>query len=163
MSNALLPEPRVTLVYRLEATLGQPLDLGERPQGHRRIVPLVGGTFNGPGLSGKLLQRDRRPPCPDGQLESVTLIGGERLRFSFLFLFLGAMPCTEWLGDAGERDEDGFIVTGSGATGEKLLETSVPGILSAGDVRAGSTKRCATAVGEGAWAVQLVHAHLAAR
>ena len=99
----------------------------------------------------------------DGQLDSVTLKGGERLRFSYLFLFLGAMPCTEWLGDAVERDENGFILTGSGANGEKLLETSVPGILAAGDVRSGSTKRCATAVGEGAWAVQLVHAHLAAR
>jgi thioredoxin reductase (NADPH) len=99
----------------------------------------------------------------DGQLESVTLKAGERLRFSYLFLFLGAMPCTEWLGDAVERDENGFILTGSGANGEKLLETSVPGILAAGDVRSGSTKRCATAVGEGAWAVQLVHAHLAAR
>ncbi len=99
----------------------------------------------------------------DGQLESVTLKGGERLRFSYLFLFLGAMPCTEWLGDAVARDENGFILTGSAANGEKLLETSVPGILAAGDARAGSTKRCATAVGEGAWAVQLVHAHLAAR
>jgi thioredoxin reductase (NADPH) len=98
----------------------------------------------------------------DGQLEAVTLKGGQRLRFSFLFLFLGALPCTEWLDDTVERDENGFILTGSAANGEKLLETSVPGILAGGDVRSGSTKRCATAVGEGAWAVQLVHAHLAA-
>jgi Protein of unknown function (DUF3237) len=54
MSNR-LPEPRLTRVYRLEATLGQPQDLGERPQGHRRIVPLTGGTFSGPELHGKLL------------------------------------------------------------------------------------------------------------
>jgi thioredoxin reductase (NADPH) len=93
----------------------------------------------------------------------VTLKDGERMRFSYLFLFLGATPCTEWLSNAVERDENGFILTGSGANGEKLLQTSVPGILAAGDVRSGSTKRCATAVGEGAWAVQLVHAHLAAR
>ena len=99
----------------------------------------------------------------DGELEAVTLKGGERLRFSFLFLFLGAMPCTEWLGDAVKRDEHGFILSGTAADTEKLLETSVPGILAAGDVRSGSTKRCATAVGEGAWAVQLVHAHLSAR
>jgi thioredoxin reductase (NADPH) len=99
----------------------------------------------------------------DGQLEMVTLKGGERLRFAFLFLFLGALPCTEWIGDAVERDENGFILTGSEVNAEKLLETSVPGILAAGDVRSGSTKRCATAVGEGAWAVQLVHAHLAAQ
>jgi len=98
----------------------------------------------------------------DGHLEAVTLKHGERLRFSFLFLFLGALPCTEWLDDTVERDENGFILTGSDANADKLLETSVPGILAAGDVRSGSTKRCATAVGEGAWAVQLVHAHLAA-
>jgi thioredoxin reductase (NADPH) len=98
-----------------------------------------------------------------GQLEAVTLDDGERLRFSYLFLFLGALPCTEWLDDTVERDENGFILTGSATNAEKLLETSVPGILAAGDVRAGSTKRCATAVGEGAWAVQLVHAHLATR
>ncbi|MGO9973362.1 MAG: NAD(P)/FAD-dependent oxidoreductase [Solirubrobacteraceae bacterium] len=85
----------------------------------------------------------------DGQLESVTLKSGQRLRFSYLFVFLGAMPCTEWLGDAVERDEHGFILTGSASNGEKLLETSVPGILAAGDVRSGSTKRCATAVGKG--------------
>ena len=99
----------------------------------------------------------------DGQLEAVTLTDGERLPFSFLFLFLGAEPCTEWLGDAVARDENGFILTGAAAGAEKLLETSVPGIFAAGDVRSGSTKRCATAVGEGAMAVQLVHAHLAAR
>jgi hypothetical protein len=55
MSGDHLPEPRLTRVYRLEATLGQPLDLGERPEGHRRIVPLAGGTFTGPELRGKLL------------------------------------------------------------------------------------------------------------
>jgi hypothetical protein len=55
MSNDRLPEPRLTQVYRLEATLGQPLDLGDVAQGHRRIVPQTGGTFTGPELSGKLL------------------------------------------------------------------------------------------------------------
>jgi thioredoxin reductase (NADPH) len=99
----------------------------------------------------------------DGQLEAVTLKDGDQLRFSYLFLFLGALPCTDWLGEAVDRDEHGFIVTGAGANADKLLETSVPGILAAGDVRSGSTKRCATAVGEGAWAVQLVHAHLTGR
>ena len=96
----------------------------------------------------------------DGQLEAVTLAGGERLRFSFLFLFLGACPCTEWLGDAVARDEDGFILTGADAGAVNPLETSVPGVYAAGDVRSGSTKRCATAVGEGAMAVQLVHARI---
>jgi hypothetical protein len=55
MSSDRLPEPRLTRVYRLEATLGQPLDLGEVAQGHRRIVPQTGGTFTGPELNGKLL------------------------------------------------------------------------------------------------------------
>jgi thioredoxin reductase (NADPH) len=98
----------------------------------------------------------------DGQLEAVTLKDGERLRFSFLFLFLGAMPCTDWLDDVVARDDHGFILTGPGVGAGNLLETTVPGVFAAGDVRSGSTKRCATAVGEGAWAVQLVHAHLAA-
>jgi len=61
------------------------------------------------------------------------------------------------------RDENGFILTGSAVQADHLLETSVPGIYAAGDVRSGSTKRCATAVGEGAMAVQFVHAHLARR
>ncbi len=50
-----LPHPRLIKVYRLEATLGDPLDLGHIAQGHRRIVPQTGGTFTGPELNGKLL------------------------------------------------------------------------------------------------------------
>ena len=99
----------------------------------------------------------------DGRLEAVTLTDGERLPFSFLFCFLGARPCTEWLGDAVARAADGFILTGDRAGAGRLLETSVPGIFAAGDVRCGSTKRCAAAVGEGSMAVQFVHEHLAAR
>jgi thioredoxin reductase (NADPH) len=98
----------------------------------------------------------------EGRLEAVTLKDGERLPFSFLFFFLGAQPCTEWLGDAVARAADGFILTGDAAGAEYLLETSVPGIFAAGDVRSGSTKRCAAAVGEGSMAVQLVHQRLAA-
>ena len=51
----------------------------------------------------------------DGQLEAVTLKSGERLPFSFLFLFLGALPCTDWLGDVVARDDKGFILTGGAA------------------------------------------------
>ncbi len=64
-----LPAPRLTLVYRLEATLGQPLDLGNTSQGHRRIVPQTGGTFSGPGISGKLVpgaSADWQILLPDG-------------------------------------------------------------------------------------------------
>jgi hypothetical protein len=69
MSSDHLPEPRLTLVYRLEATLGQPLDLGDVAQGHRRIVPQTGGTFTGPELHGKLLpgaSADWQLVLPDG-------------------------------------------------------------------------------------------------
>jgi thioredoxin reductase (NADPH) len=97
----------------------------------------------------------------DGHLGAVTLTDGTKLPFSFIFLFLGASPCTGWLGDAVARHEDGFVLTGEAAGGRHLLETSVHGIFAAGDVRSGSTKRCAAAVGEGSMAVQFVHEHLA--
>jgi thioredoxin reductase (NADPH) len=99
----------------------------------------------------------------DGHLEEVTLKSGERLPFSFLFLFLGALPCTDWLGDVIARDDKGFLLSGAAVGADNLLETSLPGVFAAGDVRSGSTKRCATAVGEGAMAVQFVHARLAGR
>ena len=69
MSNQQLPEPRLTRVYRLEAILGEPLDLGDVAQGHRRIVPQTGGTFTGPELHGKLLpgaSADWQIVLPDG-------------------------------------------------------------------------------------------------
>jgi thioredoxin reductase (NADPH) len=97
----------------------------------------------------------------DGRLEAVTLTNGDQLAFSFAFLFLGAFPCTGWLDDTVARDGDGFVLTGAAAGTENLLETDVPGVFAAGDVRSGSTKRCATAVGEGAMAVMFVHRHLA--
>jgi hypothetical protein len=65
----LLPDPSLTRVYRLEATVGEPLDLGELAQGRRRIVPLTGGTFAGPELNGKLLpgsSADWQVVLPDG-------------------------------------------------------------------------------------------------
>ena len=68
MSNQ-LPDPRLTQIYRLEATLGQPLDLGDTAQGHRRIVPQTGGTFTGPELNGKLVpgaSADWQIILPDG-------------------------------------------------------------------------------------------------
>ena len=98
----------------------------------------------------------------DGKLEAVTLKDGDRLPFSYLFLFLGADPCTGWLDASVARDDHGFVLTGPGTDAEHLLETNLPGVFAAGDVRSGSTKRCATAVGEGAMAVQFVHARLAA-
>ena len=67
--NALLPDPSLTRVYHLEATLGKPLELGEIAQGRRRIVPLTGGAFTGPELNGKLLpgsSADWQIVLPDG-------------------------------------------------------------------------------------------------
>ena len=64
-----LPDPRLTKVYRLEASLGEPLDLGETAHGHRRIVPLSGGTFSGSEINGKLLpgaSADWQIILPDG-------------------------------------------------------------------------------------------------
>ena len=69
---------------------------------------------------------------------------------------------TDWLGDAVARHDDG-VLTGDAPGAAYLLETSVPGVFAAGDVRSGSTKRCAAAVGEGSTAVRLVHEHLAGR
>ncbi len=80
----------------------------------------------------------------------------------FLFLFLGAEPCTDWLGDTVARDAKGFILTGAEAGAIGIQETSLPGVFAAGDVRAGSIKRCAIAVGEGAAAVRYVHERAAA-
>jgi thioredoxin reductase (NADPH) len=95
------------------------------------------------------------------ELEAVTLTDGSRLPYSFLFLFLGASPCTDWLGEAVARDENGFVLTGPDAGADGLQETSVPRVYAAGDVRSGSIKRCAIAVGEGAAVVRFVHEHLA--
>ena len=85
-----------------------------------------------------------------------------------LFLMMGARPNTSWLGDRLTLDEKGFIKTGNDLGGvwpQKrppfMLETSVPGIFAAGDIRSGSIKRVASAVGEGSMAVQFVHKVLA--
>jgi len=93
----------------------------------------------------------------DGQLDAATLRDGERIALSYLFLFLGAAPRTDWLGGAVALDDDGFILTGPRAGTEGILETSVPSVFAVGDVRSGSVKRCAAAVGEGAMVVRFVH------
>ena len=91
-----------------------------------------------------------------------------------LFIFIGAAPRTEWLDGVIERDERGFVLSGPDLmrNGKRpknwtedrdpyLLETSVPGIFVAGDVRHGSVKRVASGVGEGSIAVQFIHQYLA--
>ncbi|HEX5438428.1 MAG TPA: FAD-dependent oxidoreductase [Gemmatimonadaceae bacterium] len=87
-----------------------------------------------------------------------------------VFIFIGAVPCSAWLPPEVERDERGYIRTGRAVAKSPrwtmsrppfLLETSMPGVFAAGDVRLGSVKRVASAVGEGAMAVSFVHAYLA--
>ncbi len=118
----------------------------------------------------------------DGHLEAICLASrtgghdGERagepqeFRCGRMFIFIGANPQTEWLPEQIARDEHGFILSGPdlpdgcGWTPERPphhLETSVPGVFVAGDVRAGSAKRVASAVGEGSMGVMLVHRYLA--
>jgi thioredoxin reductase (NADPH) len=113
----------------------------------------------------------------DGHLEALTLADRaagteEEVETSWLFVFIGAAPRTDWLGDAVARDARGFVLTGpdlpAGPTigwplerGPYALETSVPGVFAAGDVRLDSMKRVASAVGEGAMSVYLVHRYLA--
>ena len=111
-------------------------------------------------------------------LEQITLRdrhtgAEEEAGTSWLFVFIGALPRTDWLGDAIVRDAKGFIVTGQDllsspeaqrwplARSPFALETSVPGVFAAGDVRLDSMKRVASAVGEGAMSVYLVHRYLA--
>jgi thioredoxin reductase (NADPH) len=99
----------------------------------------------------------------------------EEVKAGYLFVFIGAAPCTEWLDGVVERDRKGFVVTGPDllAGGRRprgwpldrdpyYLEASVPGVFAAGDARANSVKRVASAVGEGAMAIQLVHRYLEA-
>ena len=99
--------------------------------------------------------------------------GAERVEEGVLFLLIGSEPRTAWLDGALDLDRWGFVLTGADVTAAEgsrwplgrppaLLETSTPGVFAVGDVRHGSVKRVASAVGEGALAVTLVHAHLAA-
>jgi thioredoxin reductase (NADPH) len=111
----------------------------------------------------------------DGRLECLTLLGpgGEFKRpAGSVFIFIGAEPKTSWLPAGVARDPKGFVFAGPDLKSHAkemwkldrdpyLLETSVPGIFVAGDVRYGSVKRCASAVGEGSIAIQFVHQYLA--
>lgn len=111
----------------------------------------------------------------DGHLEALTFADRtsgrvEEVLASWLFIFVGAIPRTDWLGDSVVRDAKGFVVTGPDLIAQNrwslsrppyALETSVPGVFAAGDVRLDSMKRVASAVGEGAMSIYLVHRYLA--
>ena len=97
----------------------------------------------------------------------------ERVAATSMFIFIGALPRTDWLGDLVRRDQRGFLLTGPDLMQDRqrpqgwtldrdpfLLETNVPGIFAVGDVRHGSVKRVASGVGEGSVAVQFIHQYL---
>ncbi len=109
----------------------------------------------------------------DGDRLATLLVRGpdgaeEDLHCDACFVFIGASPRTDWLADVVKRDARGFILAGPDVQGDGwplqrdpyLLETSVPGVFVAGDVRARSIKRVASAVGEGSMAVSLIHQYL---
>jgi thioredoxin reductase (NADPH) len=125
-----------------------------------------------------LYRTEIRKMFGDQKLEQVELENtytGERrvVKTPAVFSMIGARPCTEWLPPEIERDEKGFVKTGSDVAEAPAwrankrrpapLETSLPGIFAAGDVRSGSVKRCAAAVGEGGMAVAGIHMSLASR
>ena len=135
-------------------------ELGQLPNVRVRLdTELVDGE--GDGRLEALLVRDRGT----GEVE--------RLEAAALFVMIGAQPHTDWLEGTVARDDRGYVLTGPDLLRDDaprawplerppaLFETSVPGVFAAGDVRYGSVKRVTTAVGEGATAVQLVHAYLA--
>jgi thioredoxin reductase (NADPH) len=148
----------------LAATMSQYLitQISETPnvtvRSYTEVVEAIGGDH-----LERLTLRDRR----SGECEQVEAAG--------LFVFIGAAPHTEWLEGVVARDRHGFIPTGpdlprddkgrfTGWTLERdpfLLETTVPGLFVAGDVRAASVKRVASSVGEGSIAVQFIHRYLA--
>jgi thioredoxin reductase (NADPH) len=110
----------------------------------------------------------------NGTLNSITASDGDVLDARALFVFIGADPCTGWLRGQLAVDDHGFVATGpdlalthldpASAGGDRPplpLETSRPGVFAVGDVRSQSIKRVASAVGEGAMAVRLIHQHLA--
>lgn len=157
----------------------------------RRVVMLVRGNSLSSSMSQYLITQIKETPNiqvefgttvtavnGDGHLESITLhcaaTGDTRtIPASALFIFIGAVPRTEWLDGVVERDELGFVLSGRYLMRDGrrplawqlsrepwLLETSVPGIFVAGDVRHSSVKRVASGVGEGSIAVQFIHQYL---
>ena len=157
----------------------------------RRVVMLVRSGDLGSGMSQYLVDRIASAPNievrlnaevtsgrGDTHLEAITIAdrasgAQEEVPAGWLFAFIGAMPRTDWLGPSVARDSNGFVITGHDLIGRSeqprwalerpplLLETTAPGVFAAGDVRLDSMKRVASAVGEGAMAVSLVHRYLA--
>ncbi len=156
----------------------------------RRVVLLVRGAALEQSMSTYLVDRIRATDNIDVRLNTEIVAGRgdnhltalvladrvnvlqEEVQTNWLFVFIGASPHTDWLGTAVARDDRGFVLTGQDVLALDAhrwplgrtplpLETSLPGVFAAGDVRLESMKRVASAVGEGAMAVYLVHRYLA--
>jgi thioredoxin reductase (NADPH) len=158
----------------------------------RRVIMLVRGDSLAVSMSQYLIEQIQQTPNisveprtqvvevhGENRLEAISIRCGDsaqvdRVPASALFIFIGAVPRTDWLDGIVERDERGFILSGSDLVrnGHRprawnldrdpgLLETNVPGVFAVGDVRRGSVKRVASGVGEGSIAVQFVHQYLA--
>jgi thioredoxin reductase (NADPH) len=156
-----------------------------------RVVILVRGVSLSSTMSQYLIEQIKETPNiqvwanasmveahGESHLEEISVLCSdtdktERVPASSMFIFIGALPRTDWLADLVERDERGFILTGPDLIrdGERpkgwpldrdpfLLETNVPGLFAVGDVRHGSVKRVASGVGEGSVAVQFIHQYL---
>jgi thioredoxin reductase (NADPH) len=156
-----------------------------------RVVMLLRGESLSRTMSQYLIDQIQRTPNiqlwtrasvaevhGDTHLEEVSVLCSdtnkvERVPANAMFIFIGAMPRTDWLADVIERDDHGFILTGpdllwDGARPKGwaldrdpfLLETNIPGLFAVGDVRHGSVKRVASGVGEGSVAVQFIHQYL---
>ena len=99
----------------------------------------------------------------DARLEAVTFRGPDgdcRVPLRSLFVMVGAAPNTDWLGDMVQTDDKGFVLTGDAIGASSPYQTSTPGVFAVGDVRAGSVKRVASAVGEGSVAISKVWEHV---
>jgi thioredoxin reductase (NADPH) len=158
----------------------------------RRVVMLVRGNSLASTMSRYLIDEIEKVENIDVQfgssvvevhgenrLDTISIHCGEtgdvaKVPASSLYIFIGALPGTEWLNGVVERDEKGFILAGAdlkknGKPPAKwplrrdpgLLETNIPGVFAVGDVRRGSVKRVASGVGEGSIAIQFVHSYLA--
>ncbi len=153
-----------------------------------RVTLIIRGDAIEKGMSDYLVNDIERLPNVEVRLNTVVIDGDgqyrlekvvvknsitgeeETLKAQALFVLIGVQPHTDWLGDVVARDKKGFIITGSalGENGSKWtvkrqpmrFESSMPGVFSAGDVRMGSIKRVASAVGEGSVAIHYIHEYV---
>jgi thioredoxin reductase (NADPH) len=156
-----------------------------------RVVILVRGSSLASTMSQYLIEQIQQTPNiqlwtnasvaeahGETHLEEISVLCSdtnkiERVPASAMFIFIGALPRTDWLGDLVERDDRGFVLTGPDLIWDAkrpkgwaldrdpfLLETNIPGLFAVGDVRHGSVKRVASGVGEGSVAVQFIHQYL---